>query len=173
MAKKILRDIKGMSVAGELTSIIGPSGCGKTTLLNFLSGRLYSQNLELSGQIRVNGEESNDMTKLGDKMAYVMQDDVLCPVFTPRESFLFAADLRLTLSREQKEKKVDTLLEKLGLLKCQDTMIGGGNIRGISGGEKKRTSIGVELLTDPVLLFLDEPTTGLDSTTAQNVVSLL
>lgn len=70
--KKILRDIRGMSVAGELTSIIGPSGCGKTTLLNFLSGRLFSQNLALSGQIRVNGEESNDMTKLGDKMAYVM-----------------------------------------------------------------------------------------------------
>lgn len=61
----------------------------------------------------------------------------------------------------------------LGLSKCSDTKIGNNLIRGISGGERKRTSIGVELLTNPAMLFLDEPTTGLDSTTALSVISLL
>lgn len=65
------------------------------------------------------------------------------------------------------------MLEDLGLLKCADTRIGNVMLRGISGGERKRTSIGVELLTNPSMIFLDEPTTGLDSSTAYNVINLL
>jgi len=68
---------------------------------------------------------------------------------------------------------VDLLIRQLGLSVCQHTMIGGPTIRGLSGGERKRTSIGVELLTNPSLIFLDEPTTGLDSATANNVILLL
>ncbi len=62
------------------------------------------------------------------------------------------------------------MIKDLGLTECQNTLVGGEMIRGISGGERKRTSIGVELLTNPSLIFLDEPTTGLDSATANNVV---
>lgn len=68
---------------------------------------------------------------------------------------------------------MNSLIKDLGLTQCADTIIGNVMVRGISGGERKRTSIGVELLTNPSLIFLDEPTTGLDSSTAYNVVDLL
>lgn len=68
---------------------------------------------------------------------------------------------------------MDYLINELGLKKCQNTRVGGAIVRGVSGGERKRTSIGVELITDPSLIFLDEPTTGLDSFTAQTVVEIL
>jgi len=67
-----LKSVDGKSKSGDLTSIIGPSGCGKTTLLNLLSGRLYSKNLSLYGNIKVNGHDCNDMSRIGDKIAYVM-----------------------------------------------------------------------------------------------------
>jgi len=69
---EILKSINGRSKSGDLTSIIGPSGCGKTTLLNLLSGRLFSKNLCLYGNIKVNGHDCNDISKIGDKIAYVM-----------------------------------------------------------------------------------------------------
>ena len=69
--------------------------------------------------------------------------------------------------------KVNKLIEDLGLTTCADTLIGSPIIKGISGGEKKRTSIGADLLTNPSIIFLDEPTTGLDSSTALKVVQLL
>ncbi len=68
---------------------------------------------------------------------------------------------------------MENLIKELGLERCADTKVGNTFIRGLSGGERKRTSIGVELITNPSLLFLDEPTTGLDSTTALNVLELL
>jgi ABC-type multidrug transport system ATPase subunit len=87
---------------------------------------------------------------------------------------MFAANIRLKgISDEQKKKKVEFLLSDLGLNNCADTFVGGSLIRGVSGGERKRTSIGVELLTNPSLIFLDEPTTGLDSSTALAVLELL
>lgn len=69
--------------------------------------------------------------------------------------------------------RVDIILKQLRLIKCQNTKIGGPLVKGVSGGERKRTSIGVELITDPQLIFLDEPTTGLDSFTASSVVDTL
>jgi ABC-type multidrug transport system ATPase subunit len=80
---------------------------------------------------------------------------------------MFVANLRLpSLTHEEKVEKVDNLIAELGLNDCSNTKIGNELIRGISGGERKRTSIGVELLTNPSMIFLDEPTTGLDSSTA-------
>lgn len=95
-----------------------------------------------------------------------MQDDILLATFTPREAFHFSADLRLRLPAKEKKDRVEQVIAQLGLTKCADTYIGNNLIRGVSGGERKRTSIGVELLTNPALIFLDEPTTGLDSSTA-------
>jgi len=85
---------------------------------------------------------------------------------TVRECIDFAARLRTSNTKEERDKKVDRIIEDLKLSKCQNTKIGGPLVKGISGGERKRTSIGVELITDPSLIFLDEPTTGLDSYTA-------
>jgi ABC-type multidrug transport system ATPase subunit len=85
----------------------------------------------------------------------------------------FAAKLRLSGTLESKMDRVEEIISQLRLNKCADTKIGGSLIRGVSGGERKRTSIGVELVTDPNLIFLDEPTTGLDSFTATSVIELL
>ncbi len=103
-----------------------------------------------------------------------MQEDYMLPTFTPFEAFKFIADIRLSFkSEEEKIEIVNKVIDFLGLGRCKDTYVGDNRIRGISGGEKKRTSIGLELLINPSIIFLDEPTTGLDSTTALNLISFL
>jgi len=92
---------------------------------------------------------------------------------TVRECLEFAAKLKLPGTLEQKLARVDEIIAELRLGKCANTKIGGPLIKGVSGGERKRTSIGVELITDPNLIFLDEPTTGLDSFTATSVMETL
>jgi len=92
---------------------------------------------------------------------------------TVRECLEFSAKLKLPGTEADKIKKVNEIINDLKLNKCQNTYIGGSLIKGVSGGERKRTSIGVELITDPSLIFLDEPTTGLDSYTATQVMAIL
>ncbi len=99
-----------------------------------------------------------------------MQDDILEATLTPREILLFTAKLKLNVSEIEKEKRVDKMMKELNLGHCRDTQIGNNLIRGVSGGERKRTSIAVELISDPQIVFLDEPTTGLDSYNAYEVV---
>lgn len=93
--------------------------------------------------------------------------------FTPFESLWFAAKMRTCLSTLLIEQKVKNVIKRLGLENCQHTRIGGITIKGISGGEKKRTSIGYELITDPCLLLCDEPTSGLDSNTSLKIIKML
>ncbi|CAK9231345.1 unnamed protein product [Sphagnum troendelagicum] len=149
---------------------MGPSGSGKTTLLNALAGRLHKN---LSGTISFNGLSFSSSLKR--RMGFVTQDDVMFPMLTVRESLLFAALLRLpnSMTRIQKIQRADTVLKELGLERCKNTIIGGTFVRGVSGGERKRTSIGYEILVDPSLLYLDEPTSGLDSTTALRILKVL
>ena len=90
-----------------------------------------------------------------------------------RECLEFAAKLKLGGTMADKMKKVNDIITELRLTKCSNTRIGGHLIKGVSGGERKRCSIGVELITDPSLVFLDEPTTGLDSFTAMSVVETM
>jgi len=116
-----------------------------------------------SGNILLNGKK---LPKNFNKVsAYVMQDDRLFSTLTPRELFAFSANLRLPkeVSDDDRKKAVEWVIQKLGLKACADTRVGGALARGLSGGERKRTSIGYELITNPSLLFLDEPTSGLDS----------
>jgi len=176
--KEILKGISGRLEKGKLVGILGGSGAGKTTFLNAISGRLIcNRKNKVTGQVAYKGEARAIGTSDSIKhiSAYVLQEDILCPTQTPYEALRFSAFLRLptTLSNQQKEEQVERVIKSLRLEKCKDTKIGNEIIRGISGGEKKRTSVAVELVTDPELIFLDEPTSGLDSFTAMKTLEIL
>lgn len=167
----ILDDLSGTVKPGQFLAIIGASGAGKTTFLNFLSGKDPSKNLEKKGQVLINGVERSKVS-FSQYVGYIQQDDVLMQTLTVRECLMFAAKMKLP-PKTNIEEKVDSIIDNLKLNKAKDTKIGGPLVKGVSGGERKRTSIGVELITDPSLIFLDEPTTGLDSYTASHVVEIL
>eukprot|EP00804_Cyclotella_cryptica_P020520 CCRYP_003379-RB/>CCRYP_003379-RB protein AED:0.21 eAED:0.21 QI:189/1/0.83/1/0.8/0.83/6/0/535 len=175
--KKLLSDVWGEVPPGEITAIMGPSGAGKSSLLNILSGRSRStSSLSVESEIRMN-EFKVDPTDIDvrKQIAFVAQDDSLSFTATPREAIRFSAKLRLPriTTDDEIEDLADKMLAELGLSDCADTMIGGALIKGISGGERKRTSVGVELVTKPSLVFLDEPTSGLDSFSAMQVIKVL
>ena len=108
-------------------------------------------------------------------IAFVAQDDSLQVTSTPREAIRFSAKLRLPRSTtdHQLDKLTEKMINELGLNSAADTIVGGALIKGISGGERKRTSVGVELVTRPALVFLDEPTSGLDSFSAVQLCQVL
>ncbi|XP_039030027.1 ABC transporter G family member 14-like isoform X1 [Hibiscus syriacus] len=166
----ILNGITGVVYPGEILAMLGPSGSGKTTLLTALGGRLTGK---LSGKITYNCQPFCGALKR--RTGFVAQDDVLYPHLTVTETLLFTALLRLpnSLSRDEKAQHVERVISELGLTRCRNSMIGGPLFRGISGGEKKRVSIGQEMLINPSLLLLDEPTSGLDSTTAQRILTTI
>ncbi|CAN1277774.1 ABC transporter G family member 22 [Linum perenne] len=170
--KNILNGITGCVNPGEVLALMGPSGSGKTTLLNLLGGRL-NQTHNVGGSISYNDQPYSKFLK--SRIGFVSQDDVLFAHLTVRETLTYAALLRLpsSLTREAKEKRAIDVIQELGLERCQDTIIGGSFVRGVSGGERKRVCIGTEIIINPSLLFLDEPTSGLDSTTALRIVQLL
>lgn len=138
---------------------MGPSGSGKTSLLNILAGRTRSNGkLKVSADVRLNNYAVDPTSlEVRKQIAFVAQDDSLQATATPREAIRFSAKLRLP--RNTTEVELDTLtnrmLSALGLTHCADTYIGGALLKGISGGERKRTSVGVELVTKPALVFLD------------------
>ena len=171
-SKRILSNSSGVVKSGEFLAIMGPSGAGKTTLLSYISGK-PQKNLKIdSGEILLN---KIPIDKLFYKamIGFVPQQDIILESLTPREAFRFTAQFTINKPPDIIEKLVEQTLEELGLMGCADRKIGGGLIRGISGGEKKRASIGTELIFNPSVLFLDEPTTGLDSYTSLKLAELL
>uniref|UniRef100_A0A671PPF1 ATP-binding cassette sub-family G member 2-like n=1 Tax=Sinocyclocheilus anshuiensis TaxID=1608454 RepID=A0A671PPF1_9TELE len=127
----------------------------------------------LSGEVLIDGAPQPPNFKC--LSGYVVQDDVVMGTLTVRENLCFSAALRLpkSICQLEKDEKVERLIQELGLSKVADSRVGTQLIRGVSGGERKRTSIGMELIFDPPVLFLDEPTTGLDASTANSVLMLL
>ncbi|KAJ8022612.1 ATP-binding cassette sub-family G member 2 [Holothuria leucospilota] len=168
--KTILKDISGVFRPG-MNAILGPTGSGKTSLLDILAARKEPKGI--SGSVLIDGKSLPKNFKLVS--GYVVQDDVVMGTLTVRENLAFSAALRLpdTLSKEERESRVDDVVKELGLGQCADTKVGTEFIRGVSGGERKRTNIGMELIIKPSVLFLDEPTTGLDASTANAVMHLL
>mmetsp|Transcript_34469 Transcript_34469/g.60493 ORF Transcript_34469/g.60493 Transcript_34469/m.60493 type:complete len:589 (+) Transcript_34469:40-1806(+) len=171
--KQVLFDLTGEVKPGSFLAIMGPSGAGKTTLLNCLAQRYLGARVARSkGVISINNVPIEEL-QYKHIASFVPQDDILMETLTVRENVTFSATMTLNISSEDIKKRVDNILEELGLIAVADHAIGGTLQRGISGGEKKRASIAYELVNDPAVLFLDEPTTGLDSFTAMNIMDCI
>mmetsp|Transcript_9196 Transcript_9196/g.19935 ORF Transcript_9196/g.19935 Transcript_9196/m.19935 type:complete len:597 (+) Transcript_9196:91-1881(+) len=173
--KVILNSLSGSIKSGDFYALVGPSGSGKTSLLNILSGRTSTSGKKLvTGKFNLNGLDVQPRA-IRRTVAYVLQDDIMFPTATVREALEFSAKLRLSSSttKAERDNLVEQLLDSLGLKSVEDTIIGSELIRGLSGGERKRCAIGVELVTNPGMIFLDEPTSGLDSFSAFKVVDIL
>nr|VDD09846.1 unnamed protein product [Brassica oleracea] len=170
--KTLLNGITGETKEGEILAILGASGSGKSTLIDALAGRISEGSLK--GTVTLNGEALQSRV-LQVISAYVMQDDLLYPMLTVQETLMFSAEFRLprSLPKSKKRDRVETLIDQLGLRTVKNTMIGDEGHRGVSGGERRRVSIGTDIIHDPIVLFLDEPTSGLDSTSAFMVVQVL
>ncbi|CAH4029323.1 ATP-binding cassette sub-family G member 1 [Pieris brassicae] len=165
--KHILKGVNGCFKPGELTAIMGPSGAGKTTLLNILAGYTTQG---AHGEIIVNGTSSCASKSAGRGGArYIRQQDDLRLHLTVYESMSLAAALKLAdFSSHERKEKVYEVLSLLGLSATTQTVC-----RDLSGGQKRRLAVALELLSDPSLLFLDEPTTGLDSAASASLITLL
>jgi ABC-type multidrug transport system ATPase subunit/ABC-type multidrug transport system permease subunit len=165
----ILRDISVVLPPGRLVALMGPSGAGKTTLLNVLAGRGAGK---VGGSLSLNGETvARGMMRRECKL--VPQYDNLIPVLTARETLRYVAELTMDVSRQAREAAVEEVIEQLSLSSCADVACGGGDVKGLSGGQAKRVSMACELLADPATLLLDEPTSGLDSKVAEDVVRVM
>lgn len=157
--RKILRSLNGYFKSGQLTALMGPSGAGKSTLLSCVCGY---RTTGMTGDIKING-----INKI--KVSIIDQDDYLFDRLTVREAMVFASKVKNS-SKTRLEHKViiKNIINILKIESCLDTPLGR-----CSGGQRKRISIALELVSKPNILVLDEPTSGLDSVTAYNTVKVL
>ncbi|KAG0344191.1 Calcium/calmodulin-dependent protein kinase type 1D, partial [Podila humilis] len=173
--KQLLQGIDFTIPSGKFTAIMGGSGSGKTTLLNALSRR-NPGNLKASGDIYFNSVRNPTLFHINAVCSYVRQgDNFLMTHLTVRETLCYTAELSMgtTLSKHERYARVEEILDLMGLRDCADVMIGSPERSGISGGQRRRVSIAIQLAVEPACLFLDEPTTGLDAVTAMSVVQTL
>lgn len=176
--KPILKPLTVDFKHGSLNVIMGPSGSGKTSLLNSMAGRLkddMSTKYKLFGKLTYNGQEPSENVVHSICSFVTQDDDALLASLTVRETLRYAAGLRLPkwMSKEQKVQKAEEILMKMGLKDCADNLIGNDIVKGISGGEKRRVTIAVQILTEPRILLLDEPLSGLDAFTALSIMDVL
>ncbi|KAL3921731.1 MAG: hypothetical protein SGILL_002591 [Bacillariaceae sp.] len=162
---KVVDEVTGRIRAKTMTGILGGSGAGKTSLLNALCGRAYYG--ETKGTILVNGHEAS-IEDFKDSVGFVPQDDIVYAELTVRENLIYSGKFRLPKATpiEEIEELADETLASLGLSRVANSPVGDIRRRGVSGGERKRVSIGIELMALPSILFLDEPTSGLDASSA-------
>src|SRR5690606_33085618 len=155
---------------GSLAGIIGDSGAGKRTLLNLLTGILRPQ----SGSITINGVDiHNTPQRLEGLIGYAPQDDLLIEDLTPYQTLYHHATLCFDhISKPNIKRKVLSLLRALGLYEIRDMKVGNPLNKKISGGQRKRLNIALELIREPAVMFMDEPTSGLSSRDSENIMDL-
>lgn len=162
----LLRGVTCEAPPGELVAIVGPSGAGKTTLLTVLAGSADPARVA-TGEVLVNGLPM-DAARFRRASGYVPQDDALFPALTVEESLVYSARLRLRAAGGGAAERARELMAELGL-----RHVAASRVADVSGGERRRVSIGMDLVHDPAVLLLDEPTSGLDSGSALHIVKML
>lgn len=166
-----LRDVTVAEESGNLVALMGASGAGKSTLLHVLNGNEKPS----KGQVLINGIDIHrDPGKIEGVIGFVPQDDLLIEDLTVYQNLYFASKLCFShLSEEEIDLLVLKTLDDLGLNEAKDLKVGSPLQKTISGGQRKRLNIGLELLREPAVLFVDEPTSGLSSRDSENIIDLL
>jgi len=170
--KSVLDGVTGKFAAGKMCAVMGPSGAGKTTFMNALCGKATYGTV--TGTVYVNGEEA-DISEYKSVMGFVPQDDIVHEALTVGEQIRFSAELRNAAgtSMARTRRITEDVLNVMQVDHIQNSIVGGVENRGISGGQRKRVNIGLELAANPTVLFLDEPTSGLDATSSLTIVNSL
>jgi ABC-type multidrug transport system ATPase subunit/ABC-type multidrug transport system permease subunit/cellobiose-specific phosphotransferase system component IIB len=166
LGTQVLRDVSLSVLPREFVGILGPSGAGKSMLLNIMNGNLLPD----SGSVNLNNMDFNaNYGSFKHIIGFVPQQDIIHPELSVLDTLSYAADLRLPedMSQEEKKKRVDQVITTLELDERKSTPV-----HSLSGGQRKRVNLGVELLTEPSILFLDEPTSGLDPGLDQKMMQL-
>ncbi|MDC1493076.1 ATP-binding cassette domain-containing protein, partial [Flavobacteriaceae bacterium] len=163
---KVLNKMDLAIPSKSLLAIMGPSGCGKTTLMNTINGVSPATN----GKVYLFGQELiSNYEYLKTQIGYVPQDDTIHRQLTVKQSLYYTARLRLdNLTDLEIDNKIDEILDQLGVLHVKNNLISK-----ISGGQRKRVCIALELLSEPLILFLDEPTSPLDPQTIEDFLNIL
>lgn len=164
--KKVLKEMSLEVNHQEFVALMGPSGCGKSTLLKIL----YSNNPASTGVVYIYGK--NNFEDIKNRIGYVPQEEILHDNLSVKNTLYFAAKLRM--GKHVKDDTIQTKIDEvLNKLKINTPTIQDQKVRDLSGGEKKRVSIAIELLNNPSVLFLDEPTSSLDPETIKEFLNCL
>lgn len=168
---KGLHEFSFQTQSGNLIGIMGGSGSGKSTLLNILNGTIKPS----LGSIEINGINlTNEAEKLEGIIGYISQDDVLFEELTVYQNLFFNAQLCLKdIDKKTLHKKVLKILQDVGLYDVKWLKVGSPDEKVISGGQRKRLNIALELIREPAILFIDEPTSGLSSRDSENIMDLM
>lgn len=166
-----LQNVTVSERGGKLIGLMGGSGSGKSTMLNVLNGSEKPS----SGRVLVNGIDIHEHPgQVEGIIGFIPQDDLLMEELTVFENLYYAARLCFgNLSKKETEERVNKVLVSLGLTEIRDLKVGSPLHKTISGGQRKRVNIGLELLREPTILFVDEPTSGLSSRDSENIMDLL
>ncbi len=172
----LLNNVFGTIKPSNITALMGPSGAGKTTLLSLLRGQAHYANC--SGTITVNSRVVGSLSEYRSNMAFVPQDDITYEELSVEDNILYSAMLfnrrgYTRASTPQLMAMVNRAEVMLGIDFIKHSVVGGSGVKGISGGQRKRVSIGMEMMKEAALFFLDEPTSGLDSATSISVLHCL